>query len=133
MKIGVPVFNNIITPRLDLADTLIIYEIADDKIKKKQTLTIDQALFSWILSFIRQAQLSILICGSCSESLTRILNLHGIDVLRNVMGDPDATVKELLNKFKKVKDTKIVQAGHKKRCRKKHGKQSNRNHKHDLK
>jgi hypothetical protein len=35
MKVAIPIFRNVVSPRVDISDGLLIYEIDNDVVKKK--------------------------------------------------------------------------------------------------
>ena len=103
VRVAVPMFNNRVSPRFDLAAKLLIANIADGKI-------IDRQEFSLVnLNSIRRTTLlcnmgvNILICGGISNFAQRLVRGSGIDIISMVQGEVDKKRDDLLaNDAKKI-------------------------------
>jgi predicted Fe-Mo cluster-binding NifX family protein len=97
MKVAIPLFRNGLSPRIDIADSLLIYDIDNGAVKKKETcgLTFEHA--AQLISILQKKQITRIICGGCPQFFLRMFYFYGVEVVPGVMGDPDHIVKQLVN------------------------------------
>jgi len=108
MKLAVAVFNDIVSPRLDAAESVLIYDIKDKLVKNKENYKIFFDRSYYLIALLEQEKVSTILCGSCPPFLLRILEVHGIDVKWGYMGDPDNLVKSLIGGKPKNLKIKIL-------------------------
>jgi predicted Fe-Mo cluster-binding NifX family protein len=97
MKVAVTVFKNGVSPRVDIADSLLIYDIENGVIQDKEEchLVFDQP--PQLISFLQEKQIAAIICGGCSKFFLRMLFFHGFDVMSGVTGDPENIIQKLID------------------------------------
>jgi predicted Fe-Mo cluster-binding NifX family protein len=97
MKVAIAVFRNVISPRLDTSDSLLIYDIDKDVVNKKEkcSLTFDQP--DQLTSILLKKEITAVICGACPQYFSRILLFHGVDVLTGLTGEPENIIKMLIS------------------------------------
>ncbi|MCU0287576.1 MAG: NifB/NifX family molybdenum-iron cluster-binding protein [Acidobacteria bacterium] len=91
MKVVVTVFRGVISPRVDIADSLWIYDV--DKEKKIASLREKCSAEACehplqLIAFLREKGIHTLVCGGCPQFFLRMLAFHDIKVTPGIMGDP---------------------------------------------
>jgi predicted Fe-Mo cluster-binding NifX family protein len=97
MKVAVMIFRNGVSPRLDIADSLWIYDMDEEtgNVSQSETCSLDVDQPGQLVSFLRQKGISTILCGGCPRFSWRMLSFYGIDVLPGLMGDPGDLVNRL--------------------------------------
>ncbi|NIM15872.1 MAG: hypothetical protein GTO45_28080 [Candidatus Aminicenantes bacterium] len=95
MKVAIPVFKNGVSPRVDISDTLLIYNIDNGVVKEKEKCSLDFDQPFQLVSFLQEKGISTILCGGCPQFFWRMLFFYGFDVVPGVMGDPEDLVKLL--------------------------------------
>jgi len=97
MKVAVSVFKNGVSPRLDIADSLLIYDIDADNgvVKQEETcqLMVEQPIE--LISILQRKEIKKIICGGCPQFFLRMLVFYGFDVVSGLTGNPGHIVKML--------------------------------------
>lgn len=97
MKVAVTIFRNGISPRVDVTDSLLIYDIENSTIKKQETCNLSFKQPAELVSFLQEKDISKIICGGCPQFYLRTLNFYGFDVTHGISGNPDHIVKSLID------------------------------------
>jgi predicted Fe-Mo cluster-binding NifX family protein len=103
MTVALALFKDVVAPRLDKADKVFIYEIAKGEIKNREVFDLFFDHTSYLHSILEQKKVEKVLCGSCPETLLRILRYRGIDVICNLLGDPQNNIEMFLSKMKQKK------------------------------
>jgi len=97
MKVAVTIFKGGVSPRLDITDSLWIYQIDEEHgnflLKEKC-----EAAFEHVDQMIRlftEKDVTRILCGGCPQFLLRMLILHDLEIIPGVMGDPEESIKQL--------------------------------------
>jgi hypothetical protein len=93
MKVGIPIFRNVVSPRLDIADGLLIYNIDNDVVNKKEKCSLNFDQPAQLISILQKNEITTIICGGCSQFFLRNLVFFGFDVVSGLTGDPDHIVQ----------------------------------------
>jgi predicted Fe-Mo cluster-binding NifX family protein len=91
MKVAVPVWKNNISPVLDAAKTIRIYEIDESGIKILGEINFKNNEYDAALIIAENAE--VLVCGALSDVLEARLNALGVKVHPWVMGEIEDIVK----------------------------------------
>jgi len=97
MKVAIPIFRNGVSPRIDIADSLLIYDIDNGKIKKKKKCSLTYEHSAQLISILRNKQITRVICSGCPQFFLRMLCLYGVKVIPGVVGNPDTIIKQMMN------------------------------------
>ncbi len=92
MKLAVAAFRNIVAPRLDFSEQLIIYEIVDGRVMGKSTVNLILGYPMELLSVLKSENISIIICGGGPRGFLRNLFFNGIEILNGGFMEPDVAV-----------------------------------------
>jgi len=104
MKVAVAIFKDVVAPRLDIADSVIIYEIKNKVLKSKEKFRLFFDRPYYLIALMEEEKLTSILCGSCPPFLLRALDVHDFDVKWGLMGDPDKLIKSLIEgKYKNLK------------------------------
>lgn len=98
MKVGIMLFRNIVSPRLDIADSLLVYDIDNENgvVKKKEQCSLAFDHPTQLISFLQENEVKKIICGGCPQFLSRMLVFHGFDMVAGLTGDPGHIEKMLV-------------------------------------
>ncbi len=97
MKVAVTMFKEGMSPRLDIADSLWIYQID----KEKKTATLNEKCNAayeqpaQLIGILKEKGITAVICGGCPQYFLRMLVFHGVEVVPGVMGDPGPALNQL--------------------------------------
>jgi predicted Fe-Mo cluster-binding NifX family protein len=97
MKIAVMVFSGVIAPRVDIAEEVIIYDIKNHKVAKRNQYKIFSEPHLFFSSLLSRTNIKLILCGACPEYILKIIQSYGTEVILNRMGDPDEAVKKVLD------------------------------------
>lgn len=97
MKVAITIFRNGISPRLDITDSLLIYDIEKSSVKKKEMCNLSFKQPAELVSFLQEKDIRKIICGGCPQFYLRTLNFYGFDVTHGLSGNPDLIVKSLID------------------------------------
>ncbi len=92
MKLAVAVFRNIVAPRLDFSEQLIIYEIVDGRIVGKSSINLILEYPMELLSVLKSENINIIICGGGPRGFLRNLYFNGIEIFNGGFMEPDMVV-----------------------------------------
>ena len=97
MRVAVPLFKNGMSPRLDITDSLLVYDIENDMVKKKERCDLVFEQPAQLISFLQEKQVNTIVCGGCPQFILRMLSFYGFDVVPGLTGDPGSIVTMLIN------------------------------------
>lgn len=97
MKIAIPLFRNGLSPRIDIADSLLIYDIDNGIVKGKETCRLSFEHAAQLIPVLQKKQITRIICAGCPQFFLRMLCFYGVEVVPGVMGDPEYIVKQLID------------------------------------
>jgi len=122
MKIALTVWEDRISPVFDVANTLLLAEIANGEVLNRQFAAFNPVISSRLAEMLKQMGISVLICGAISEVPANIIAVNGIELIPFISGNAD----RVIDSFAKGKP--IIPAfsmpGCGKQCRR-HGKKNN--------
>lgn len=97
MRIGVTMFRDSVSPRLDISDSLIIYRIDKGKIKQKEKINLIYDQPGQLFTILEQKKMDIIMCNSCPGYFYRMISSNGSKIICNVKGEPDEIIKTFIN------------------------------------
>jgi len=89
MKIAMPVWEDRISPLLDVAKQLLVVEVEDRHKQVRQKVAMEDIWPSNRVSQIVDLGIEVLICGGISRFLGDLLHASGIVVISQIKGEPD--------------------------------------------
>ncbi|MBT4091032.1 MAG: dinitrogenase iron-molybdenum cofactor biosynthesis domain-containing protein [Deltaproteobacteria bacterium] len=89
MKTALTVWENRISPVFDLADTLLIAEIINNKIVSKRSESFNAQKPQLLLEMLLQQNVAVLICGAISEHPATIIETECIALIPFISGLTD--------------------------------------------
>ena len=95
MKIAIPTLNQRISPLLDTARVIAIFEINGDNFSEVNRFILDGLSFIEKSEAIKNAGADCLICGALSKQLLKILLSMGIETIPWKIGE----INEIINAF----------------------------------
>jgi predicted Fe-Mo cluster-binding NifX family protein len=93
MKVAIAVFKNIVAPRLDFSEKLIIYDIDNGNIKNKRTLNLLLDYSLEIVGLLKEENIDTVICGGGPRGFLRNIYINGIDIINGGFMEPDTAAK----------------------------------------
>jgi predicted Fe-Mo cluster-binding NifX family protein len=97
MKVAIAIFRNGVSPRVDISDSLLIYDLENSSIKNRETCSLSFEQPSELVSFLQKKDIRKIICGGCPQFYLRTLNFYGFDVIHGLSGNPGHIVKSLID------------------------------------
>lgn len=93
MKIAVPVFKNGVSPRIDVSDGFLVYDINDGKVMHTGFHNVSFEYPAELIAFLKKNNIEQIICGGYPRFFLRVLLFYGINVFAGLSGDPDDILK----------------------------------------
>lgn len=97
MKIAFSIFKENVSPRLDIADSLWLYQIDENthtaSLIEKSIATYDQP--TQLIGWLKEKNVTSVICGGCPHFFLRMLLFHGIEVAPCITGDPSIVALQI--------------------------------------
>jgi predicted Fe-Mo cluster-binding NifX family protein len=95
MNVAIAVFKESVSPRLDIADRLMCFQLSDGNVHNKRFLPLVDVQHDRLIALLRKQGVSTLICGGCPKLLYSMLSTQGIRVVPVVEGLPGQVIKSL--------------------------------------
>jgi predicted Fe-Mo cluster-binding NifX family protein len=95
MRIAVSIWENKVSPVLDMATKLLIVEQGVQKEESHFEVYLIKQEISQRCSFIRALEIDVLICGAVSRQFSRMLKASGINIISGISGP----VKDVLKAY----------------------------------
>lgn len=96
MKIGIPIWEDRVSPVLDTASRLLVVELEDQKEASRFETYLDEQDLSRRCVRIRRLGVDTLICGAISRGFSKILEASGITVVPGISGHPEDVLNAYL-------------------------------------
>ena len=93
MKVAIPVFKNGVSPRIDVSDSFLVYDIHDGTVKHKKMRNLAFEYPSQLIAFLQKNKIKQVICGGCPQFFLRALLFYGFDVAAGLSGNPEHIMK----------------------------------------
>lgn len=93
MKIAVPVFKNGVSPRIDVSDGFLVYDINDGKVMHKGFHNVSFEYPAELIVFLKKNNIEQIICGGYPRFFLRALLFYDFKVFASLSGDPDDILK----------------------------------------
>ncbi len=85
-KILIPLFNDYVAPRFDLATEVIINDVGEGEYDKEKIVMLSNASAEQLCHMILMERIQVLICGGIEEEYYQYLKWKKIEVLDSVVG-----------------------------------------------
>jgi len=95
VKIGIPIWNERISPVMDTASTLLVVELDGDREISRTHINLENSSIWKRILLIRDSEIDVLICGAISRPFLDGLRRSRIQVLFGIMGK----VQDVLDAF----------------------------------
>jgi predicted Fe-Mo cluster-binding NifX family protein len=118
MKIAIPLFGSVVSPRFDFAREMLVATCAGGKVVERETLTLPCGRPLWTVALLRDLGVTIVICGGISAFSGRLLAGHGIEVIPLAAGPAEAILCDFL-KEGPTSDGRLLS----RRCRRRQGRE----------
>jgi predicted Fe-Mo cluster-binding NifX family protein len=92
MRVGIPVWNDHVSPVMDAAERLLVVEIEGGRALRREIRRLDPGSLAGTAAAVRSADVDVLICGAVSSELARALGAGGARVVPWVTGAADEVV-----------------------------------------
>ncbi|MBD3368562.1 MAG: dinitrogenase iron-molybdenum cofactor biosynthesis protein [Candidatus Eisenbacteria bacterium] len=96
MRVGIPIWNEHVSPVLDAAERLLVIEFEDGKPDRTETRRLARASAAEVGASVRGARVDVLICGALSAELARILAGSETRVVPWVTGTADEVARAFI-------------------------------------
>lgn len=93
MKVAIPQWNGRVSPVLDAAHTLVLYEMTEHKIQGQTLLSVKTGDHLVRTRWLQSLGVDTLICGALSKSLERTLAPTGITVIPFICGKTEEVIE----------------------------------------
>lgn len=93
MRVGIPVFQNRVAPRLDCAAQMLILEIEGEDIFAKKEISLCWHNPLVAVNQIKEMAVDVLICGAVPCFMARLLAWSGVRLVSWVSGDWEEVLK----------------------------------------
>ncbi len=98
MRVGIPVFNNRVSPVFDWAKRLLIVDINDagERVSERITEIPGYDVYGRV-ELLVENNIDVLVCAGICITLMQLISDRGINVIPGVIGDVDEVIKALVN------------------------------------
>lgn len=96
MKIGIPVWEDKVSPVLDTASKLLIVQVENQKEASRFETYLNAHDLSLRSSGIKDLGIDILICGAISRQFSNMLTASGMEIIPWISGHPEDVLKAYL-------------------------------------
>ncbi len=98
MRVGIPVFNNRVSPVFDWAKRLLVVDI-DDTGKKLSESVVEITGYDLYgrVELLVNNKIEILVCAGICMALMQMIRARGISVIPGVVGEIDDVIEALIN------------------------------------
>lgn len=120
MKVAIPVFKNSVSPRIDVSDCLLVYDVHGGRVEHKETCNRVFQYPAELVAYLQENNINQVICGGCPQFFLRALLFYGFDVAAGVSGDPEGIMKQFVEgKLQNLSAGRSQTLFCKRRCRRK--------------
>lgn len=96
MRIGIPIWNNRISPVLDTASKLLVIEMDHENEAGRFEIFLDEHELTRRCLRIRGMNVDLLICGAVSRPFCSMLEASGINIIQDISGHPEDVLQAYL-------------------------------------
>jgi len=90
MNVAIPIYEDIVSPRFDIATELLIMTSENSKIQSEKRISIQGFHPLQILKAIIEEKINVVLCGGVNGFCLRFLGCNGIDVIPGLVGEVEA-------------------------------------------
>ncbi|HMK49732.1 MAG TPA: NifB/NifX family molybdenum-iron cluster-binding protein [Thermodesulfovibrionales bacterium] len=118
VRVAMPVFENRISPRFDCAPTLVLCDVAGQRVTDRKEIFCEGWSDIERISKLKEMKVDTLICGGLPSHLQGILKNNGVNIIPWVAGNSDEIMKTFLQG--KLNPGMVIgpEKGKKERCKK---------------
>lgn len=95
--VAIPVFEERISPLLDVAERFVLFEVNNGSVTQKVVITISAETERLRIQKLKELGVAVVICGAVSRHLSFIINETGIKNISWINGPVDDAIKSFLN------------------------------------
>jgi predicted Fe-Mo cluster-binding NifX family protein len=96
-KVAIPIWDERVSPVLDTATCLILFDLNDGKEQKREVLNIPQEHFVSRANYIAGLKIDTILCGALSRPMHQLLHQRGIAVVSWVSGVVDEVIRAYID------------------------------------
>jgi len=97
MKLAIPVWNGRVSPVFDSARRLLVVEVEEDRVVRRQEHALAAEIPQARVSALANLNVEVLVCGAVSRPLANLITASGIRLVSFVAGDVEEVVKASLS------------------------------------
>jgi predicted Fe-Mo cluster-binding NifX family protein len=90
MNVAIPIYEDTVSPRFDLATELLIMTLENSKVQSEKRISIQGLYPLHILKTIIEEKINVVLCGAVNGFCLRFLGCNGIEVIPGLVGKIDA-------------------------------------------
>jgi predicted Fe-Mo cluster-binding NifX family protein len=94
--IALPVFQNRVSPLMDVSSRYVIYETEDGQIKQRMDISLNTDGESSRVEKLKEIGVNTIICGAVSGCVAHIINEKGMRLLPMIYGPVDEIIEHYL-------------------------------------
>jgi len=95
--IAIPVFEERISPLLDVSERFVLFEVKDKIVIQKIVISINAETDRFRIQKLKELGVAVLICGAVSRYLSHIIIETGMKFIPWISGSIDEVIKSFLN------------------------------------
>ena len=95
--IAIPTFGCRVSPRLDCAESLLIFTTQNEKIEKREEIRLIKNSPLVSVAMLKELQVDVLICGGVTKSMANKLESDELEVISWVSGDAEDVLGRYLS------------------------------------
>jgi len=119
LKLALTIWGNRISPVFDSARKLLIVEVKNTKVVKRQYKTINFEMASDLAQILPDLKINILICGAISKGFSDVIETSAIKLIPFITGHVDAVLESY------IENNRVIAEFFMPGCRNKHYRQIN--------
>jgi len=96
MKIAIPLFGSVVSPRFDFAREMLIVTCRDGEVLEREKISLPSGPPLWRVALLRDIGVTVVICGGISAFSGRLLASHGVQVIPFAAGPVEEVLEEFL-------------------------------------
>ncbi len=96
-RVAVTVFRGMVSPRLDAAEDIWIYEIENGNIRRDSVYQVDTEHPVQVAEFLQKDNVGTIICGGCPSYYMNVFVCFGLIVYPGLDGEPDLVIERYMS------------------------------------
>jgi predicted Fe-Mo cluster-binding NifX family protein len=125
MRVGIPIWQERISPVFDTARRLLLVDLLGGREQTRSEVLLGDEAWPERARHLREHGVEVLLCGAVSRPLCELLQAQGIRVVSFLRGEPEAVLAAY--RSGRLTVTRFRMPGCRGRCVRRHGRQRGRN------